>query len=357
MSSLRDAYRGLVSTPWSSAAMVMTLGIGIGASSAVYAVFNHALLRPIPGVSRGDRLVRVLVEAPVDRPGLPPTMSVSTPYRHLLAARAMPAFQGLAGFLEPPPTSVLLRDGADVEVAEVIVVTRGYFDVLGVRPAAGRLFGAEEYEAAGSTLAVISERFWRTRFNASSDVVGGTIRLAGRPFTIVGVTRRFQGLSRTGREDIWIPWGAAEALGRGRSESAGTVIGRLVPGVPLDVATSQLAAAFEQAGPILNGQGVPQTDVRASRPEPSGAGRSTHDAVDGCRRGGPAAGSWVRQRRDPASVEESEATAGSGRTSSPRRFVGAAVSWPDSRGQHCQPGCRRRWAGGRRSDSDTRRNV
>jgi hypothetical protein len=182
--------------------MVLTLGIGIGASTAVYAVFNYALLRPVPGVASTDRLVRVEVEASIDRPGLQGLTPVSTPYRHLVAARAMPAFQGLASFLDPSPAPVLLTEGADAELADVTIVTRGYFEVLGVRATAGRLFGPGEYETSGLLLAVISERLWRTRFAANPSVLGHTIHIGGRSFTVVGVTQGFRGLSRVGREDI-----------------------------------------------------------------------------------------------------------------------------------------------------------
>jgi hypothetical protein len=65
VSSLRDAYRSLVGAPWSTAAMVLTLGIGIGASTAVYAVFNHALLRPVPGVASTDRLAGRAADRPL----------------------------------------------------------------------------------------------------------------------------------------------------------------------------------------------------------------------------------------------------------------------------------------------------
>ena len=247
--------------------MVLTLGIGIGASTAVYAVFNHALLRPIPGVAHSDRLVRV--EASIDRPGLAgQTTAIGTPYTHLVAARAMPAFDGLAGFLEPPPTPVLLKHDADVELVDVQVVTRGYFEVLGVRAAAGRLFGPDEYETPGIRLAVISERLWRTRFNASTGVLGDTIQIAGRPFTVVGVTRKFRGLSRTGHDDVWIPWGE-DALTSSRRTSAGTVIGRLAPGISLELATAQVSAAFDQAGPIRSGVTGATLRVVADLPGPS----------------------------------------------------------------------------------------
>lgn len=240
---LRQALRTMRVQPWLTTAIVMTLAIGIGASTAVYAVFNYALFRPVPGVADGDRLVGISV-----RPGLDTPAYTTATHAHLAAMREMPAFTGLAGFR---PRSYPVRLGAaDPVTLQVAGVSRGYFDLLGVQAAAGRLLRDDEYEEPGATLAVISERLWRRAYGADPKVVGTQVQVIGHPFTVVGVTRSFLGVERVGDEDVWVPIGAQTILrpSAGTDYSWDRMVGRLAPDVTLATAREQAASAFERIG-------------------------------------------------------------------------------------------------------------
>jgi putative ABC transport system permease protein len=160
----------------------------------------------------------------------------------------MPAFDGLAGTTSRS-YAVLLQDGADPEVAGVGLVTRGYFNVLGIQSVAGRFFTSIETDTPGTALAIISERLWRSRLNADPAIAGRTIRIAGRPFTLIGVAKGYRGLSRIGSEDLWIPATEGPRLD-GYANAGYKLIGRLAPGVTPEAATSQTTAAFARIGPV-----------------------------------------------------------------------------------------------------------
>jgi predicted permease len=240
---LRQALRTMRTQPWLTAAIVMTLAVGIGASTAVYAVFNYAIFRPVPGVADADRLVGISV-----RPELGAAAYTTATHEHLTAMREMPAFTGLAGH---SARSYPVRLGAsDPETLQVATVSQGYFDLLGVQLAAGRLFTSDEYEAPGTTLAVISERLWRAAFGTDPGAVGGWIHVLGHPFTVIGVARSFRGLERVGEEDVWVPIGAQTILlpSRGADYRWDRMVARLAPNVLLATAREQAASAFARVG-------------------------------------------------------------------------------------------------------------
>jgi predicted permease len=250
---VRDAFRR---EPWSMAAMVSTLAFGIGASVAVFAICNHILFRPVPGVSSSDRLVRVVVQAqlPADWPGVKPgdpphIVGLDASPAHIAAAREMPAFSGLAGAVSRS-YAIAAGDRGSAEVVRAGLVTRDYFDVLGVRVVAGRVFAPEEYDRPGVALVVVSERLWRQALAGRSDAIGQTIIIAGQPFTVIGVVRDFRGLSRVGSEDFWLPALDAARLDGAPLSGFSNVVARLAGDVSLEAATAQATAAFARAGAI-----------------------------------------------------------------------------------------------------------
>ena len=245
---VRLAVRSLIREGRSTAVTVATLAAGIGASTAVYAVFNHTLFRPVPGIGDVSRLVSVYV-----RPD-PTTPSYTTAtHAHLIAMRDMPAFAGLAGYR----TSALpvRLDRGDPHMLQVTSVSLGYFDILGVQAAAGRLFAADEYERSDAAIAIISERLWRSALGADAAAIGAAIHVTGKPVTVVGVAKSFRGLARVGDEDVWLPVGADAALGlyRGGEYRWDRMVGRLRPAVTVAVAREQATSAFERVGRVGSG--------------------------------------------------------------------------------------------------------
>ncbi|MDZ4782445.1 MAG: ABC transporter permease, partial [Planctomycetia bacterium] len=205
--SLRDlrlAVRGLKRQPWQAAAIVTTLAIGIGASTAMYSVFNSVLLRPLPGVDRPSELVTIRFQA-ASRQG-------SYWVSYLDYADIRDGTPGLSGLAATSPLAVDLSipSERDPHRIEAEVVTANYFDVLGVRPLPGRGFAPhEEQPTADAPVAVISRRLWDRLFNQAPAAIGQNILINGHSVVIAGVAPSgFQGRSPISATDIWFPLGA-----------------------------------------------------------------------------------------------------------------------------------------------------
>ena len=249
-SDLRFAWRMLVRERGSSIGIVLTLALGIGVTTAVYAVFNFVLFRPVPGVANQDRLVSVYIQ---ENPSTPSRASASI--GHLAAMREVPALTGLAA--ASPADMTFSEDGRTPPRTLLVTrVTAGYFQALGVQPRVGRVFVGDEYEQPGPLLTVLSERLWRREFASDPGVVGRHVFINGRPFLVIGVAARFQGPEVVGRDEIWIPFVSRRTLDpKWTPESdrfaVSSMFGRLAPGATLDVAQAQILAAFRGVGPAI----------------------------------------------------------------------------------------------------------
>ena len=243
-SDFKLAIRTQTSEPWTTTAIVVTLALGIGATTTVYALFNYAVFRPVPGIADQQDLVSVFV-APDHASRSRNTMSDD----HLRAVREMPAFSGLAAHYS---NTYPFRSDATAapESRRITRVTVGYFDLLEVEPVAGRLFRPEEYAQPGGGVAVISEHLWRSRYESDSAVVGSDVFILDHRFTLVGVARDFRGLDNIGDEDVWVPVTAAQVLTPDRGLAHQLMVGRLAPGMTLEAARQQAADAVAAVGPI-----------------------------------------------------------------------------------------------------------
>jgi len=190
--------RVLRKSPGFAAIAILTLALGIGANTTIFSWINSTLLNPVPGLSRPSEVVSLTLSKPGDNP-FPFT------YPDFEAMRnGQQSFTGIAAcnFVQ-----VSLKGKSKPERIWGMVASANYFDVLGVRPILGRGFLPEEdTKPGGAPVAVISYRLWQTHFAANPDIVGQTIEINEKPYTIVGVTpAAFQG-SQTGiRTELWIP--------------------------------------------------------------------------------------------------------------------------------------------------------
>ena len=196
---LRFAARGVLRQPGFSLLAVLTLATGIGAATSVFSVANWLLIRPLPGVVDQERLVVVQYQLPDGN-----ETGISPANLRDLAAGA-PALSHLAGH-----TWVTIQASLGGQPATTLrgeAVTGSYFELLGARPALGRLIAAEEADADdGQQVVVLSYRLWTSAFDASPAVIGRTIRLNGLPFTVIGVTEPgFNGTDRLEAIDLWVP--------------------------------------------------------------------------------------------------------------------------------------------------------
>jgi putative ABC transport system permease protein len=232
---LRYAARMLRKEPGFGAAAVLTLALGIGANSAIFALVDAALLRPLP-FPDPERLAMVWERSDTSLRGR------VSPLNLLDWNERNRTFDRMAGFL--PNVGGMVMNGAD-GTAETVPrqwVTAGIFDVLGVRPVAGRVFLPSD-DSQRSNVVVLSESFWQTRFDSDPTVIGREIRLDGTPYTVVGVVPNESQL--LGRSSIWalIPIQSAPPAARGAFVLH--VIGRLKPDVTLEAADADMSAVAE----------------------------------------------------------------------------------------------------------------
>jgi putative ABC transport system permease protein len=222
---VKYALRQLRAAPGFTAVAVITLALGIGANSAMFALADATLLRPLP-FSDPDRLV-LLSELWQGRSG-----AAVNPLDFLDWRTRTRSFSAVAAVMQSR-SSITSNNG----VAEVIpaqAVTAQFFDVLGVKPIAGRTF-VEADENPAPDVVVISEALWRSRFGADPTLVGRDARLAGRTFTVIGIVpANFQfdlpGTTATGPSSVW----TLLTVSQGRSPTERyphylQVIGRLKP--------------------------------------------------------------------------------------------------------------------------------
>ncbi len=243
--NLRLAIRMLWKRPLFTAVVVLTLAIGIGLNTAVFSVVHALLLRPLPGVAAPDRLVQVYRTFPGEQFG-----SLSIPDTYDIRERAAQAFRGLAGW-----TFATVSLSASDRPLTVMgqLVTANYFDVLGVRPAMGRVFTADEDQGPGAhQVVILSHNGWNDQFAADPDIIGREIVVNGRTMTVVGVTPQgFGGAMPMISPALWIPLMQLDHI---RPDSAGSLtargnsfmfgVGRLADGTDVRQAREQMAAVL-----------------------------------------------------------------------------------------------------------------
>ena len=231
LQDLRYALRNLVRQPGFAATAILTLALGIGATTAIFSVVNAVVLRPLP-YREPDAIVAV--RTLWTKTGLN-SATVSAPDFHDWKAQNR-SFDALAYYSggEAP----VMADG-NPDYATTYIVTPGFFEALGVGPRAGRLFTPEEEKAGGPLAAVITDAYWRRQFGARADAIGSTLKLGDQFFTIVGVLP--PGLRFPARADVYAP-AAFTTETASRSGHNYQVIGRLKAGVSLEQAQGEMSA-------------------------------------------------------------------------------------------------------------------
>lgn len=203
---LRDIRYGLRSmgkAPAFTFFAVLTLALGIGASTTVFTVVNTLLLHPLPArdPSRLVCLYATDLKAHQQSGSLLP---ISYPNLRDYQTKSS-AFTDLGGY--SPPMVMTLTENAGSERFFGQLVTQGYFEALGIMPAKGRFFLPQEISAPGSApVAVLSYNAWKIRFDSEPNVIGKTLDINGTSFTVIGVAPRgFLGVSAVFGPDVWLP--------------------------------------------------------------------------------------------------------------------------------------------------------
>lgn len=240
---VRHACRLLVKNPGFTVTALLSLSLGIGATSALFSTFNSLLWRPLPAA---DPEQLVVLYSKLESQAFSEGFSYP---EYLDYQDQMSALSGLAAFR--PAAFGLAIDGGDATRAYAEAVTGNYFQLLGVSPVIGRAFLPDETRDGDAKLvAILNYRFWQRRFNADPSIVGRTITLNGHAVTVVGVAPRgFNGTYAIYfAPNLWVPIGVLPQIG---AASAGLLenrtsrgirpIGRLAPGATLARAQAEAA--------------------------------------------------------------------------------------------------------------------
>ncbi len=260
--NLRLAARALIRAPGFTAAVVLTLALGIGANSAVFSAIDAVLLRPLP-FPQSDRLMHLDQHNPKN-----PSTYVA-PVRLEDWNRMNSTFQAISGYYteDDSETTGVLPE----RVTRALVAPR-LLQVWGVPPQLGRGFTQQEEHFGGPNAILISDRFWRRRFNADPSALGKTLRLNQSSYTIVGVlpesfevagrgagSSAFEATRALVPADIWSPNWADAPYAQSRENTWFNVLGRLKPGVTMEQARADLATVQTRLG-----EQFPNTDAQLS---------------------------------------------------------------------------------------------
>lgn len=250
---VRFGARVLRKNPGFTVVTILTLGLGIGANAAIFTVINAVMLRALP-VNHPEELVTVGDPVRVHSwgTGTPRTDVFSYPlYRELRDNNRV--FSSLLASSNLSNLRITVDGGP--ETANGRLVSENYFGTLGVEALLGRTFTAEDGPTPGSDpVLVISYGYWRRRFAGDASVIGRKIRVNDYPFTIIGVAPPgFLGEVVGDHPDLWAPMMMQPQLMPGRNflesvnDAALLLIGRLKPGVTVEVARTNVNAAVKRA--------------------------------------------------------------------------------------------------------------
>jgi putative ABC transport system permease protein len=237
---LRYAVRTMRRQVPFTAAVVTILAVGIGATTAAWAVLQAVVLNELPYPAARELVVlRHASGAEESR--------AFSPADWLDYARHRRSFRALAAFASWPMN---LTGAGEPERLRSVIVSGGFFDVAGVRPALGRLTGLADDTPAAPAVVVLGDGFWRRRFAASPSVLGTAIRLNGQAATVVGVMP--SGFALPTRDvDLWMPMSLSPEVLADRDGEWLSLVGRLQPGTTirdaaadLSVTAAHLAVAF-----------------------------------------------------------------------------------------------------------------
>ncbi|HSA58020.1 MAG TPA: ABC transporter permease [Gemmatimonadaceae bacterium] len=231
LADLRFALRVLRRRPGYALVAIATLGMGIGASTAMFTLANRVVFQPLPW-PESDRLVR-LYDTNVER-GF--TTSLSSPANFADWREQQESFTALASY-----NSVTLTH-TDVEPAQSLAATAvsaEWTEVLRTPPALGRAFTRDDETFGNHRVVILSHGFWQRQFGGDQGIVGRPISIDGNPYTVVGVMPR--GFTfPTARTELWTPLAYDFDVATTRGVHYITVIGRLKPGVTLAAAGAEM---------------------------------------------------------------------------------------------------------------------
>jgi putative ABC transport system permease protein len=240
---LKSAVRGLVRTPWLSAAAVVALAVGIGPNTAIFSIVYATVFAPLP-YSNADQLVRVT-------PMVGDRQDRASPADYLEWKKRATSFQALEAFSPGRTLNLATPDAPEIVLARQ--VTPGGHRMLSEGVWLGRDFRPDEDEPGKQHVVLLTHRLWRERFGANRDIIGRDVRMDSIPYTVVGVLA--PGHFDRAPANVWIPISFTPAQIANRQLLALIVDGRLKPGVTVAQAQQEMdliAAGLARQFPDTN---------------------------------------------------------------------------------------------------------
>jgi len=270
MNDFRFALRQLCKSPGFTSVAILTLALGIGVNSAMFALVNGVVLRPMIPL-RAEEVVNVFTAR----------QNATRDYRQFshteyrdLREHGGDLFADLAA-----PEFAVARIGRDPEMTRRVafLTSENFFSLMGVQPVRGRFYNAEECRPnANMPVVVASYAFWK-RMGGRSDFIGSNLQINGQPYTVIGITPDgFSGVSALVAPDIWLPLGVHSHLGSAFADSetlhdlaeprnyALNLTARLRPGLKIDTAKSRLPALTQRFNAIQpsNAEGARELQIQ-----------------------------------------------------------------------------------------------
>jgi len=236
-SDLRYAFRSLTRVPGFTLAVVLTLGLGIGANTAIFSVVRGVLLRPLPN-REGDRLV--YLRQSISGPG-GENIGFSVPEINDIRE----GVKSLGGIAEYSQMTYTLQGESDAVRMTVGLVTGNYFQVMGLSAVIGRVLDASDDGTKVPPLMVLTHDYWRRRFGGDRSIIGKSVRLDGRAVTVVGVMQPAPTFPN--RMDALLNMVISEhhtsaMMVQGRTHRMTEMVARLAPGATVEQARAEVAA-------------------------------------------------------------------------------------------------------------------
>jgi len=240
LQDLRYIQRSLRKNPGFAAIAILTIAVGIGANATVFGWLRSLLLNPLPGAKQSERVVAIESTAPDGEPITTSYLDFRDFRDNLHTVHFVTAYRGYV---------FSVGDAPNTERVWGEVTSGGIFDLLGVKPEAGRFFSLEERDDTQNAHAVvvISHGYWESHYNSNPSALGSTLRINRTPFTIIGVAPEgFHGLHAGLDYEFWVPitmYGQLTHTGTSMLNDRNTrnfmMLSRLAPGVGIEQARAE----------------------------------------------------------------------------------------------------------------------
>jgi predicted permease len=255
LNDFRLAFRTFLRAPGFAAVAILSLALGIGANTAIFSLLDQALLRSLP-IADPARLVVFKSDGP--NPGWSSSDNNQTVFSVAMYRDLRDRSKVFTGVIARAHAEASVQAGGQTELAQAETVSGNFFEVLGLKPALGRVFSPQEDAQPGSGPVIVLENgFWVRRFGSDSSIVGKTVRVNNHPMTVIGVLPAgFRGLVQGNATDFFVPLSMKLEMSPGWPSKGFTdrgihwlnVFGRLAPGVSSKAAEAAMQSVYR---PIL----------------------------------------------------------------------------------------------------------